>query len=636
LEFRNKFVLKNTILFIATFTTFRLLLLIVYYNYFSSLSLGEILTAFLDGIRFDISTIFTFAGPLLFLLNLPVFNKKWRKIITAFLALELLAMVLLLAGDLFYFDVVKRHIGNDLFLSLNDTDFILYIVIKEYWYILLIVLILFSFYLRNQFKIINRHFEKKKIKPVKEIFIQLALILIIIIGIRGTFDDISINIIDAFHGNSDEYGNLALNGVFSVYHISRSSENISHNHFPLDSAKNKALSLIIENDELVENHNYPLTRNHNENFKSLQKNIKPNIVIILLESWTPKYIYSWSNSDYQVTPNFDSLTAAGLKFNNAYANGDRSIYGITSTLVGIPQILSLPYLGRGLELFINFRIGKILDNNGYNTIFAQTSRAGSFKIDAIADALGFSEFYAKEDFPIIYKYQTRQEPFFGWDYEGLMFFEKKISELEAPFFAYIFTGTTHEPYILADEKFEKYPHNSNGLNGFLNTLNYSDWAIGEFFKKAGTKPWFENTIFILLSDHVCKFVSKDLHERFHIPLLLYAPALIEPGINNSIVSQSDILATIFDLLNLNENYTGIGKSIIRQYNKRFVIARKGETMVYLDERGVIQHNLSSIINYHLNKNSISDSTKILSNMERDFLSIDQFLHHILINNKFYK
>jgi len=107
----------------------------------------------------------------------------------------------------------------------------------------------------------------------------------------------------------------------------------------------------------------------------------------LLESWTPEYIDSFSDKNFAVTPNFDSIANNGLKFTNFYANGDRSIYGLTATLLGIPQILGIPYLGTGLEVYNIFRIGKIFDEMGYRTIFAQTSSSGSYRVDAIAKGL---------------------------------------------------------------------------------------------------------------------------------------------------------------------------------------------------------------------------------------------------------
>ena len=389
---------------------------------------------------------------------------------------------------------------------------------------------------------------------------------------------------------------------------------------------------IIENNELIDNPDYPLKRKLNDS--TISKNFnKPNIIIFLLESWTPKYIGAY-NSIMNYTPVFDSLAKKGYLFKKAYANGDRSIYGITATLLGIPQPIGLPYLGTGLEISNIPRIGTMLNNLGYRTLFLQTSLKSSYRMDAIAEALNFKEYYSMSDFPKIFNYETNEIPSFGWDYEALMFLEKIITNQNKPFFAYLFTGTTHESYILPAKQFEKAkPHQRNRLNGYLNTLYYSDWSIGKFLEKASKKNWFNNTIFIFIADHVCKFVENTIDDRFHIPLLIYSPLFQTPKQFDFICSQSDIPETIVDIIGIKEPYSGIGKSLLRNYKDRFVIARTGKEMVYIDSAVQFKHNLyeTTYINPHISENS----KKTLQNKIKKFLAIDQTLYFILKNNKFY-
>lgn len=637
MEFRNRFALGTLSFYLLIFVLVRLILYLLYNDYFSPLDGMLVLEAFIDGLRFDISMIFTFLGLPLFLMNLPINNRKWLKTVTFISSFLFLCMVLILSGDLAYFDVVKRHLGDDLMLAMNDPGFVVDFALKQYWFLVIIIFALFALYIRFLYKIINKNFIKNKIKPLKEILMHLAIILIIIVGIRGTLGDKPINIINAFGGGSSEYGNLTLNGVFCAYHFSRSSGDEGHKFLDNKQAQKHVENILIENDETVGDNQFPLRRKRNSFY--LQDSLtekKLNVVFILLESWTPKYIDSFSDEKFGVTPNFDKLAEGGIKFTNAYANADRSIQGITATLLSIPQIIGLPYLGTGLEVNNIFRLGKMLNNDGYRTIFGQTSSKGSYRVDAIAEGLGFKEFYAMQDFPIIYKYNTDEIPYFGWDYDGLMFLENKISEQKKPFFAYFFTGTTHEAYVSPGKKFEKYPHQRNGLNGYLNTLHYSDFAIGEFMKKAKTRQWFDNTIFIFVADHVCKFVSDDLRERFHVPMLIYAPALLKPKEVNFICSQADLPPTIFDLLGLNYNYSGIGKSLVRDYDYRFVIANRGKEMIYFDERGFINHNLEIVMKKYIKPEFAVDSNRIFKEMERNLLSTDQLLYNLLKSNKFYK
>jgi len=626
----------------ACFTLLRIVLYISQTDYFSDLSLSQVLIAFIDGIRFDLSIILTFTGLPLFLINLPIKSKIWLKVWAIIVTMIFIAMLLILVGDVFYFDVVDRHLGDDLLLALDDTDFIWSFAINQYWYVLIFFILIFTFYIRNLLRKINRNYDEQKTGFVKEILIQIAIVLLIIIGIRGSFGDKPINLINAFGQGSSEYGNLTLNGVFSVYHVSRSAGKIKHNFYSKNDSYSHALKLIVDSNDIVSDKKYPLMRKFEKFSINSGNKRKFNIVVFLLESWTPQYIDCYSNKGYAVTPNFDTIAQNGLKFTNAYANGDRSIYGITSTLLGIFQPLGIPYLGTGLELYNIFRIGKIFDAMNYRTIFAQTSSSGSYRVDAIAKGLGFKEYYAQQDFPKANIYETDETPHFGWDYEALMYLENKISEQNKPFFAYLFTGTTHEEYVLPSKKFEKFPHKRNDLNGYLNTLLYSDWAFSQFFKEAKKKPWFKNTIFIFTADHVCRYVGKTIQEKFHIPLVIYAPGIIQPAESDIIASQADVPATIFDILNIKTEYTGTGKSLMQNYDNRFVIGRRGETMFYVNKHGNIQHNLNVMLEHQINTNmsktedGFNDESQILNSMKKDLLSVDQFLYSLIKGNKFYK
>src|SRR5690554_908404 len=102
---------------------------------------------------------------------------------------------------------------------------------------------------------------------------------------------------------------------------------------------------------------------------------------------------------------------------------------------------------------------KEADNIGYDTVMMQTSSRRSFHMDAIASLVGFNQYYGMEDFPMLRDYPVSM-PAFGWDYEGLMFLSQKLKQVDAdsPFFAFFFTGTTHEPFPDPGQEFHVYPH----------------------------------------------------------------------------------------------------------------------------------------------------------------------------------
>jgi phosphoglycerol transferase MdoB-like AlkP superfamily enzyme len=109
------------------------------------------------------------------------------------------------------------------------------------------------------------------------------------------------------------------------------------------------------------------------------------------------------------------------------------------------------------------------------------------------------------------------------------------------------------------------------------------------------KPWFNNTLFVIVSDHCARSAGKtDLPvTRYHIPCLIYAPALIEPQIEKRLTSQIDLAPTIFGLMNLNYTSRFMGYDIrkIRPGEERILISTyqdmgyvKNDTLVILSPK----------------------------------------------------
>jgi len=595
------------------------------------LTAKETILAFIDGIRFDLSIFFTFSGIFLLMLLIPIKKKLYYKVNMLFILIFYNAYIIILSGDLIFFEDVKRHISDEIILMGNDLSFFVHFIEGNYLiYLAILTMLLCNILLWKKI----RHYINDKIFPNVNIFSKkdmaaiFLFLIIAVFGIRGTPTGKSINLVDAFTMGSSQYGNLVLNGVFTSYHTIRARKLKRTNYFPKKKAEATATKLIIEDYEQVNNTEYPLDRHIKK--EAAKKKQKYNIAILLLESWSAKFIDGISHNGYGATPNVDKRIKDSLVFDNFYANGQRSIYGITSTLLSIPYVKGLPFLGQGLEVSNIIRIGNMFNQRDYSTIAMQSSNRRSFRVSSIAKAIGFKEFYGREDIPVIYPYTPGQWPHFGWDYDTLQFLFHKLDKASKPFFSFVFTGTTHENFTLPAKEFEKFkPHGEHSLNGFLNTLYYADYSIGAFLKKAEKTPWFKNTIFILLADHCLgKFQSNSIKEKFNIPLIVYAPYIIKPGINHSLGSQVDIVPTILDITGANSHYSGIGKSLFRKSDKRFAILNQGNIYHYKTASGYISCSENKIIDTNI-KSSIKQQ-KMLNN----FLSVDQTLFDLIKENKF--
>jgi len=115
-----------------------------------------------------------------------------------------------------------------------------------------------------------------------------------------------------------------------------------------------------------------------------------------------------------------------------------------------------------------------------------------------------------------------------------------------PFFAHVMTTSNHRPYTFPAGRGPFAQHTRNGA------VQYTDWAIADFLRRARRPPWFADTVFVITADHCASSAGKaDLPAfRYHIPLWVYAPAHIRPGRFDGMLSQVDLPPTLLGLLGM--------------------------------------------------------------------------------------
>jgi len=473
----------------------------------------SILHALLSGIRFDLKlAVLAFAPCLLFWL-LPI---RCFRAASVWLAYGILAVLLGFGiADLAYFGEVGRHIGSDVFNVGGDIGFVFMTAFTSrlgYTFAFITALALLAFiWSKTVARIAKKPFPNSLEKRVAQILLLLPMYVFLARGM--VLQGRPLNNIDAFGNNGvggQAQANLTLNGVLATLQAFQKRQQNHPLHY-VDAAAEQKFS---------EQYPQPFL------YQPIGTAQKKNVVLILLESWSFKYIDALSGSHYGATPHMDALIARSHVWTRFYAAGQRSIVGIQAALTSVPALPDRQPLGFGLELADMSRIAELAGGQGYRTIMMQSSNRRSFHMDGIARALGFQEYYGKEDVPLLRRY-PQEPPAFGWDYDSLMFFGKQISREKKPFFAFFFSGTTHEPFARPGTEFEIYPHEIDGENGFLNTLRYSDWSVAQFMQYASRQEWYGDTIFVFMADHTLnsKTHSADPGERFHIPLIVFGAVL---------------------------------------------------------------------------------------------------------------
>ncbi len=616
---------KSALLFglsLLVFGLFRVLLLWIYPEQFDGLALPAVALAFVYGMRFDASTIVVvFIVPLL-LMNLPLrFAQRagWFNLFAWLLYGMMLVMVGVLVSDLIYFGFVSRHLGNEIMLLRNDGGFVFDMAFGSYKWMVLAFIVGAALLLVVWRKVLTSKLAPARFMALKYLVLLLGLI---IIG-RGGVINKPISVIDAFTTGETSFGNLVLNGVFTAAHASNNSKSVNHHFAPLADALRSVHGAVAPLDA-----DFPMLKRYPAH------KTNANIVFVMLESWDPKYIDSFGAEHLKLTPNFDALAAQGLKFDNFYAAGQRSIEGAQAALTGLPILTGMPVIGSGLELSNISRLGSIAKSNGYNTLLVQSAQRGSFRMNSIASATGFEQFYGMEDMPMLREYPDPHGARFGWDYETLMFFKSKLDTLSGPFVSMVFTGTTHIEYARVGQQFELRPHGATSEDGFLNTLYYADWSLGEFMKAARQSPWFDQTVFIFCADHTWGHYQKvgSFVEKFRVPFLIYAPAIYKPQTLATVGSQLDILPTVIDILGFDQPFAALGESLFRKRDEYAFVTEGGDSIGLITPHTYLKHSLKNRLESGALRPPPSTPAE-LDAIERKLLALDQIAYELMQSNK---
>lgn len=301
--------------------------------------------------------------------------------------------------------------------------------------------------------------------------------------------------------------------------------------------------------------------------RSDTKSQKYNVIFIVVESLSGEFMGKFGNKQ-NITPNLDKLAEESIFFTNLYAVGTRTVRGLEAITLSVPPTPGSSIIRRPNNHPL-FNIGTVFKHEGYdiNFIFGGYSYFDNLQnyfsgngyniLDRNhlgAGEISFANIWGVADEDILIKSLELADK----SYKG-----------DKPFFSLIMTTSNHRPYTFPEGKVDL--PSGGGRNA---AVKYTDYAIAHFLKLAKTHPWFDNTIFVITADHCASSAGKtDLPiNKYHIPLLIYAPKLLKPQIINSLASQIDIAPTVFGLLNFSYDSKFFGKDVLQSPPNRAFIS----------------------------------------------------------------
>jgi len=297
---------------------------------------------------------------------------------------------------------------------------------------------------------------------------------------------------------------------------------------------------------------------------------KKNVVVLIVESFGREYIGAYNcnieKTSYGYTPHIDSLISKSLTFTHTYCNGRKSIDGMPSILSSIPMFVE-PFFVTPASMNHVSGIARMLGDEGYQTAFFHGAQNGSMGFQAFARSTGFQAYYGRTEFNQDKRFDGDKD-FDGtwaiWDEPFLQFYCAKMNEMHEPFMTAVFTASSHHPFVIPQEYKDIFPEGPLPIH---KCIRYTDMALGRFFEQASRQPWFKNTIFVLTSDHTNMSNHPEYQTDlggFASPIIIYDPSgeLIQPGMENKVAQQIDILPTLMSLLGYPKPYIAFGKDVL--------------------------------------------------------------------------
>mgnify|MGYP000912386865 CR=1 FL=1 len=401
---------------------------------------------------------------------------------------------------------------------------------------LLFVDIPFAYY---SFKTYVKRVEEKKVILNRKIKYGVYMLTAIIITL----------IANPFHSAAVERVNKM---EFFTSHVNDVYETIASNLAPEEMDKNEILDVLNE------------VSPEPEPVKPLYDGIGQgkNLVVIQMEAFQD-FVLGARYEGQEITPNLNKLLQSDtLYYDNYFSNigkGNTADAEFSSLNSLYPVIDGESYQLYGDNTFNG--LPWLMRDQGYYSFAVHGYKGEFWDREKVYPNLGFEDFISMED--------LNQDDIIGMGISDKSMFKQLVPILEqqkTPYFSFVITLTNHHPFILDDahRSLQLAPEDQGTKFGdYLETVRYTDEAIGQFIDDLKAAGLYDNTVIALYGDHhglncgmqdvqerTSNFIGRsyDYDEMLNIPLIIHVPG---SGVKTTISTtggQIDFLPTIANIM----------------------------------------------------------------------------------------
>jgi phosphoglycerol transferase MdoB-like AlkP superfamily enzyme len=431
-----------------------------------------------------------------------------------------------------------------------------------------IFIALFPFFYLLFIRRISPRFDKLQKIRGRWALVMFLLTTALFIPIRSSFSVAPLNTgVVYFHKTNSFANHAGINVVWNFFRSLASANEFRYpsNFFPSEETDALLKQMTTTNDESIH----------------LLKEPRPNVILIILESFTSRIIEPLGG-EQGVTPNINHLAKEGLLFDRFYSSGDRTDKGIISILSGYPaqpktSIIKFPNKTQSLP-----SLPKAMSQLGYHTSFVYGGDIGFANMESYLTMMGFSHITEDDDFDSDIDNSK-------WGVHDHFVFNRLLNECDSasnPFFKVMLSLSSHEPFDVPVEK--PFRKGEDEASLFLNACHYTDSSLGVFIAQAKTKTWWKNTLVVITADHGHRFPDQNelkQKERFQIPLLLLGGALNKQDtIVHTVGSNTDLATTLLNQLGDHSSLFQFGKNLFATDVKPFALYIFNNGFGYIDSQ----------------------------------------------------
>ena len=568
-----------------------------------SWNLIDLMRTLLTGLFFDIGTI-TFIS-ICSVIYYSIMPNKWigsvldKILVYFFTSLTVFILVFTFFAELTFWDEFKTRFN---FIAVDYLIYTHEVVanIKQSYplpfliggVLLLTLVFLFIFYKRKAF---TKTFNSKA-----DVKTRIS-VLLSTIGI-ALFFAFFINNNQAEWSSNRYNSEISKSGIYSFFAAFRNNQ-MKYVDFYTSIDNNNAFG-IVRKKLAQSNSNY--TKNNNSIHRTITDSIpslkNKNVVFVLVESLSGSFLKEFGNTE-NITPFLDSLAQKSIFFEDLYATGTRTVRGMEAVTLCIPPTPGQSIVKRPDNQNL-YTVCSVFKSRKYDCNFFYGGDGYFDNMNAYFGGNGFTIYDRGRGSVLSDKIKTVRnninddEVTFenAWGICDEDIFNKMLQVADAqyknnkPFFNFVMTTSNHRPFTYPSGKID-IPSGTSREGA----VKYTDFALKELFKKAKTKPWFKNTVFVIIADHCASSAGKDEIDvdNYHIPAFIVN---LPENQNQKITqqcSQIDLWPTLFSLFHWNYESDFFGKDVLNPHfeqrallgtYRKLVLMKKEKVMILSDQK----------------------------------------------------